>query len=126
MRTAIVAVMTHHPVTHGHRLATHCRTAAVDGVPDGRQQYVVAKRLREEFGGPRLHCLNRHRHVAVTRDENDRHVSALNSDALLQIEAVEARHAHIEHQAARRNGPWTGEEFLRRREYLRLPAGAAN
>ena len=62
--------------------------AALEGVPDGAQQHVVAERLRQELDGSRLHGLDRHRHVAVTRDEDDRHVRAIAGDSLLKFETV--------------------------------------
>ena len=77
---------------HPHlRLVTKCGAAALDGVPDCAQQHVVAEWLRQELDRPRLHCPDRHRHVAVPGDEDDRHVDPIGSDALLQIETVEAR-----------------------------------
>jgi hypothetical protein len=70
---------------------TKCSAAALDGVPDGAQQHVVAEWLRQELDSSRLHGLDRHRNVAVTRDEDDRHVHPIDSDALLQIETIEVR-----------------------------------
>ena len=95
-------------------------------LPDGAQQHVVAEWLRQELDRSRLHGLDRHRHVAVARDEDDRHVSPIDGDALLQVETVEARKRNVKHQAARNKGSWAGEEFLCGRECLRLPAFAAD
>src|SRR5205807_1898196 len=49
------------------------------------QQYVSAKWLRQELDSSGLHGLDGHRHVTITRDENDGHVRAI-EDALLQIQ----------------------------------------
>ncbi len=100
--------------------------AALEGIPNGAHQCVVAERLRQDLGRPRFHRLDRHRDVAVTGDEDDRHVRPLGGDTFLQIEAVQARKRHVKHQAAWRSDSWTGKEFLRGRECLRLPADAAD
>ena len=100
--------------------------AALDGVPDGAQQHLVAEWLGQELDRSRLHGLDRHRHVAVTGDEDDRHVNPIGGDALLQIETVEVRKSNVKHQAARSKDSWAGQEFLRGRECLRLPACAAD
>ena len=70
-------------------------------LPDGVQQHLVAEWLRQELDGSRLHGLDRHRHVAVAGDEDDRHVDPVGGDALLQIETVEVRKIDVQHQAAR-------------------------
>jgi hypothetical protein len=54
------------------------------------KQHVIIEWLRQEFDSPRLHGLDRHGHVAVARDEDDRHVRPFDGDALLQIETIEA------------------------------------
>ena len=51
---------------------------------------------------------------------------AIGRDALLQVEAVEVRKRDIEHQAARSEDARAGEELLRGREGLRLPACASD
>src|ERR1700724_105375 len=63
---------------------------------------------------------------AVTSDEDDRHVNPIDSDALLQIETIEARKSNVEYQAARSKDSWARQEFLCGRECLRLPACAAD
>jgi hypothetical protein len=95
-------------------------------VPDGAQQRLVAERLRQELECSPLHGLDRHRHVAVSRNEDDRHVNPIDGDALLQIEAAEVRKTDVEYQAARDKKWWTGEKFLRGREGLGLPPCAAD
>ena len=64
---------------------------------------------------------DRHRYVAVARDEDDGHVSPVRSDALLQFETIKVRKTEVEYQAAWGNDPWTVQELLRGRECLRLP-----
>ena len=108
------------------RLMIKRGVTARNGLTDGAQQHVVAEWLRQELDSSRLHSLDCHGHVTVTRDENDRHVNSIDGDALLQIETIEVRKTNVKYEAARSNDSWTGEEFLRGREGLRLPASAAD
>jgi hypothetical protein len=64
-----------------------CNTATLDRLPDGIQQHVIAEWLGQELYCTSLHRLHRGRHVAITGDEDDRHVWAID-DAFLEIEAV--------------------------------------
>ena len=54
----------------------------------------------------RLHGPNRCWNIAVTRNEDDRHVRSIDCDLFLQVEAIEAGKSKIEHQTTR--GPRTG------------------
>jgi hypothetical protein len=108
------------------RRVTKFSLAALYGVPDGAQQHLVAEWLGQELDRSRLHGLDRHRHVAVARDEDDGHVDPIGSDAFLQIETIEVRKRNVKYQAARGKESWAGEEFLCGGESLRLPACAAD
>src|SRR5712664_2500443 len=108
------------------RLATKCGLAALDGVSDGTQQHVIAEWLRQELDSARLHGLDGHRYVTVTRNEDDRHVGPIAGDAFLQIETIETWKRNVKYEAARNKDSWAAEKFLRGREYFRLPAFAAN
>src|SRR5580704_6180592 len=108
------------------RLVSKCSLAALDGVPDGAQQHVVPEWLRQELDSSCLHGLDRRRHVAVARDEDNRHVKPIDSDALLQIETIEVRKSNVKYQATRNKDSWASEEFFCGRECLRLPACEAN
>src|SRR5437879_4257014 len=108
------------------RLATKCGLAALDGVSDGTQQNVIAEWLRQELDSARLHGLDRHRYITVTRNKDDRHVDPIAGDAFLQIETIEAWKRNVKYEAARNKDSWAAEKFLRGREYFRLPAFAAN
>src|SRR5713226_7965158 len=99
-----------------------CSLAALDGVPDRAQQHIITEWLRQELHGTRLHGLNRHRHITVSRDEDDWHVNPFDSDALLEIETVKARKRNVQYQAARNKHAWADKEFLCRGECLGLPA----
>jgi hypothetical protein len=74
----------------------------------------------------RLHGLNSHWYVAVTRDEDDGHVNPIGSDALLQIEIIETRKTDVQHKAIRDKDWWARQQLLCGCEYLRLPARASD
>src|SRR5262249_6227565 len=101
-------------------------TTALDRVANSIQQNVVAERLGKELDRSLLHRLDAGRHVAVARNEDDRHVGPIGGHALLQVETVEVWQRKIENEAARRGDPPMREEFLRGGENLDLPAGEAN
>ena len=76
------------------------RIVQADGLLDGMQQHIAPEWLGQE-----LHCASLHRphcgrHVAVTRDEDDRDIRPIDN-ALLEIETIEVGKRHIENQAAR-------------------------
>jgi len=100
--------------------------AALDRGADRAQQHLVSEWLRQELHRARLHGLNRHRHVAVTRDEDDWHVDPVDRHPLLQIETVEVRKIDVQYQAAWSDDSWTLQEFLRGRKGLWLPARTAD
>jgi hypothetical protein len=53
-------------------------------------KHIVAEWLRQERDSARLHGLDGHRYVTVTRNEDDWHVDPIAGDAFLQIETIEA------------------------------------
>ena len=65
-----------------------------------------------------ISLIHRHRHVAVTRDENDRHINPVSRNALLQFKPVEIRERNVKHQAAWGQSARVREEILRGRENL--------
>jgi hypothetical protein len=101
---------------------TNCSLAALDGVPDGAQQHVIAEWLRQELESSPLHGLDRHRHVAVARDEDNRHVNPIGGDALLQIETIETWKRNVKYEAARNKDSWAAEKLLRGREGVYVEA----
>src|SRR5215468_7602433 len=102
-------------------LVSKCDAAALNGLTDGSQQHVIAEWLGQELHCPSLHRLHRGRHVAITCDEDDRHVCPID-EALLEIETIEVGKRHVQNQATRTVDARTFEELLRRPERLRLPA----
>src|ERR1700683_3300601 len=99
---------------------------AVEGCTNGPQQDVIAKGLRQEFDSPRLHSLDRHGHIAVARDEDDRHIPALAGYQRLKVQPIKAPQGNIQYEAVGKSTSWVVEEFLGGRECLRLPAFAAD
>jgi hypothetical protein len=83
---------------------------------DAVDQVLVAKGLLDEVDRAVLHRLDRHRHVAVAGDEDDRHDRMHLVQALLQLEAAHAGHAYVEHEAAGPIGVEQLEKLLRRAE----------
>jgi hypothetical protein len=81
---------------------------------DPVEQVLVAERLLDEVNRAGLHRLDRHRHVAMSGDEDDRQDRVVLVQLLLQLESAHARHADVEHQAARVIVPMRIEELLRR------------
>src|SRR2546423_15629874 len=90
-----------------------CSAAALDGLTDGIPQHLIAERLGQELHRASLHRLHGGRHVAITGDEDDRHVCPID-DALLEIETVEVGKRYIENQAARTLDPLPFGELLSR------------
>src|SRR4029077_2101590 len=58
-------------------LKTQCGFAALKGQSDRVQQHGLIEWFRQEFDSSRLHGLDRHGHVAMTRDENYRDVRSI-------------------------------------------------
>ena len=81
-------------------------------------QLLLAERLRQELDRARLHGPDRHRNVAVTRDEDDRQRRVGAGQLPLEVEAAEPGEAYVDHHASRRVGSWTAEKRLRAREDL--------
>src|SRR5262249_50506380 len=107
------------------RPLTKCSAAALDGVLYSAEQHIVVEWFGQELDGSRLHRLDCHRNIAVTRYEDDRRIRSIDN-ALLDVEPIEVWKGHIQYQAARNIGAWAREEFLCGREDFRLPACAAD
>src|SRR6202030_4680112 len=83
------------------RLLLEAHTAALQSALDRAQEHRGRKGLGEELDCSRFHCLNRHRDIAATCDEDNRHGRALAGDLLLKLETIEVRQTDIEDQATR-------------------------
>src|SRR5262245_6589326 len=95
--------------------------ASIKGLPDGGQQYLVIEGFGEEFDSAALHRLHGFWHVAITRDEADRHVGPFNSNSFLQLKAIETRKREIKDEATRNNRAGAIKKFLCGCESLRMP-----
>jgi hypothetical protein len=70
------------------RFMSASEAAFFKGLPNGGQQYFVIERLGEEFDSAALHRLHGFWHVAITGNENDRHVGPFDSNTFLQFETI--------------------------------------
>src|ERR1700689_157599 len=95
---------------------------ALDRASDGGQQNFVAKWFRQKLDGSALHGPDGHWHIAVARDEDDRHVSSIGGQAFLQIETIQIGEGHVEHPATRPRRARARQEFPGGRESLNLPS----
>jgi hypothetical protein len=91
-------------------------SAVLKGAANGAQEDLVTKWLRQEFDCSRLHSLDRHRNITSTCDENDRHVTPIDSHALLKIETIEVGKANVQYETTWNKNSRTGEELLCRGE----------
>jgi hypothetical protein len=81
------------------------------------------KRFRQELDRSGFRGPNARRYVTMAGDKDDRHVCAIAGNALLKLETIEVRQAHVEYQTARAGRSRPREKLLRGSEYFRLPAG---
>ena len=95
----------------------------LDGGADGLEEILVVDRLGEEINRAALHGAHAHRDVAVAGEEDDRDLAAPGDQRLLQLQAVQARHRHVQHQAAGCVRIVLIEELLRRGERDRIQPG---
>ena len=72
------------------------------GVGHRRQQDRFVHRLGEKISGTRLDRPHAHRDVTVAGEEHDGHALPGFLQTRLQFETVDARHAHVEDDAAPR------------------------
>jgi hypothetical protein len=107
------------------RLLIQESTAAPDRTPNCFEQLFWTERLRQELHGACLHRPNGYPNVTVTRNENDRQMRRI-YDALLQLQPVEIRQAHVEHETARHSVPRMPQKLFSGGEDLGSPARARN
>jgi hypothetical protein len=74
---------------------------AFNGGLDCIEQALVAKRLRKKIDRAGLDRLDRHWNVGVSGDKYDWLRFAAGVQMPLEIEATQARQAHVQHQASR-------------------------
>jgi len=81
------------------------------------------ERLGEQIHGPGLHGLDARWDVGVAGDEDDRQPAARGRQHLLQLDPGQARHPHVQHEAARAGVLGVREELPSRGERLDQVAG---
>src|SRR5262249_44825494 len=111
-------------------LQLHCvmdrKAAALDRITYGIQEGFIAEGLCKELDSSSLHGLDAGRHVAIARDEDDRHLWPIRSDVLLKIETVEVGERKVENQAAWRHDARLRQKLLGGRESPDLPTHTAD
>src|SRR5262249_49742060 len=78
------------------------------------QQILIAKWLGQELNRSALHCLHGHRHVTVSRDENDREFDVRCCEVALVIQTAAHGQSYVQDQAGRA-GRRLGLEKIRQR-----------
>jgi len=61
---------------------------------------LILERIGKKLHGTGFHGFHRHGNVSMTGDENDGDLNARVSQLTLQVEAVNARKAHVQDQTA--------------------------
>src|SRR5580698_8694149 len=64
------------------------------------KKLLIADRLGEKLDRATFHGLHRHRNIGVSRDKDDRQVSAGRREFTLEFETALPRQSHVQHQAA--------------------------
>ena len=93
---------------------------------DGVQKQLIVEWFLEEIHGARLHGPHAHGHVAVAGYEYDRQLPSVAPQLFLKVEATQARHTHVEHEARRTVARPRGQEILGRIEGHGVEADRAN
>src|SRR5579862_948448 len=119
-RCEVVALLLQQTLT-AQRFAT-----SLDCLVDRNQENVIRKWLRQELHCPSFHRFHRHRYITVSSDEDNRYVSAIVRDALLQLQAVEPRHRNVEHQTTWDSTARAGKKFGGGCERRRTPPFGLN
>jgi hypothetical protein len=70
--------------------------AAFEAKTDSAQKNVIPQRFGQVLESAGLHSSDGCLHIGLSRDEDDRHVSAVR-DTLLQIETIEIRQSDIQY-----------------------------
>src|SRR6516162_602614 len=96
------------PQRGDHLFVLQPRAISREAQLDRVQQVLIAERLRQKFDRSSLYCLDGHRDVAVSRDEDDRNVNVRRRELSLKIETASSRQPDIEHQA---RGPFRAPFF---------------
>ena len=85
-----------------HRPLRVCRDRLIarNGPRDGVEQHFGGDRFGQKILGARLHGQNTGRNVAMAGKKDDRQLCRISRETLLQLQAVEPRHAEVQENAA--------------------------
>src|SRR6478752_10114370 len=86
-------------------------SVAVQRQTDRIEQGLIVEGFGQELDRPRLHRLDCHRNVAVTRNEDDWNLHAGGDQLALNIDASRARKPYVEDEACRPVTPGIAKEF---------------
>ncbi|MDT4870568.1 hypothetical protein FQZ97_1056530 [compost metagenome] len=103
-------------------LGRQALAVTAQGIGNGVEHVLVAKRLGEEIHRAGLHGLDRHGDVTMTGHEHDGHAHAAFLELFLEGKAALAAQPDVEDQAAGHVLLGEGEEVLRRFERLNAQA----
>ena len=106
------------------QLGAQRQVLAMGGVPaepllNRLPELLIATGFLQEIHRPGLHRPHHHRHVAVGRHDDGRHVDLAVIELFEQFQAANARHADVQQQTARPRRAAGVEELLRRLVRLR-------
>jgi hypothetical protein len=87
---------------------------------DRIEQFLMPEGLGKKLHRSRLHGLDRHRNVSVSRKKNDGNADFPSLQLVLQIQAADAGQSHIQNQATRTVPTLQGQKFLRSSKTLRV------
>jgi hypothetical protein len=99
-------------------LSFQCHTIFLKSVLYRIQQILIPKWFRQKFHGTGLQCLNRHRHIPVSRNKDDGNSHADLGKPSLEIESAHLRQPYIQDQATRLGGPLPVQKLLTSRKRL--------
>ena len=108
---ALAQTLEPHPQSCDRLLVFEQGAVARQTLLDRVQDFLIAERLRQELDRAALHRLNRHRHVGVARDENNRYANVRFDQLALQFEAAAPGQSDVENEASGSGRPAVLQEF---------------
>src|SRR5271165_2239201 len=87
-----------------------------DGLRNGVEHVLLAKRLRQEIDRPCFHSPDGHRDVSMARYHDNGNVNVRSGQLSLEVEAAYSGQPDVEHDTARRLRELVLQEFRRRGE----------
>src|SRR4029077_4243719 len=88
----------------------------LEGLLNRVQEILVPERFRQKFHGTRLQRLDRHRNVAMGRNEDDGNLHADLRQVALEIESTQLRQSYVENQTTGATGELLPKKVLTSRK----------